>query len=67
MLTWKEVNEPKFDDDQCYAALAVKYRCGLLVCGLLVCSTSCARVRACRCPCACLHPMPKPGTLNHEP
>eukprot|EP00802_Teleaulax_amphioxeia_P014029 Tamp_14087.p1 GENE.Tamp_14087~~Tamp_14087.p1 ORF type:complete len:547 (+),score=93.16 Tamp_14087:48-1643(+) len=26
VLTWKEVNEPKFDDDQCYAALAVKYR-----------------------------------------
>lgn len=26
VLTWKEVNEPKFDDDECYAALMVKYR-----------------------------------------
>jgi hypothetical protein len=25
-LTWKEVNEPKFDDDQCFAAQMVRYR-----------------------------------------
>ena len=26
VATWKEVNEPIFEEDMCYAALAVKYR-----------------------------------------